>query len=141
MSPSTASPAPGLRQTMADLHTWVGLLLGWVLYAMFLTGTVAYFKDELSQWMRPELPMQASVPDPALVAQRMADRFAEQIAGASQWSIRVPDARTNSVYAFWRAPRQAIRSPTPLPYLLGGAAGPAAMGSMPSGLMKVNVVA
>ena len=95
--------APGLRLTMADLHTWVGLILGWVLFAMFLTGTIAYFKDELSQWMRPELPMQASVPDPALVAQRMADRFAGQIPGTSQWSIRVPDARTNSVYAFWRA--------------------------------------
>ena len=107
MSTPALPPASGLRQTMADLHTWVGLLLGWVLFAMFLTGTVAYFKDELSQWMRPELPMQASVPDPALVAQRMADRFAEQIAGASQWSIRVPDARTNSVYAFWRAPRGA----------------------------------
>lgn len=92
---------------MADLHTWAGLLLGWVLYAMFLTGTIAYFKDELSQWMRPELPMQASVPDPAMVAQRMADQFGGQITGASQWSIRVPDARTNSVYAFWRVPKGA----------------------------------
>lgn len=88
---------------MTNLHTWVGLLLGWVLYAMFLTGTFAYFKDELSQWMRPELPMQASVPDPALVAQRMADGFSQRIAGTTQWSIRLPDARTNSVYAFWRA--------------------------------------
>ncbi len=98
-------PAPGLRRSMAGLHTWVGLLLGWVLYAMFLTGTVAYFKDELSQWMRPELPRQVAVPDPALVTQRMADRFARQIPGATQWSIRVPDARTNSVYAFWRVSR------------------------------------
>lgn len=99
--------APGLRQSMAGLHTWVGLLLGWVLYAMFLTGTIAYFKDELSQWMRPELPRQVAVPDPARVAQRMADRFAQDIPGATQWSIRVPDSRTNSVYAFWRLPRGA----------------------------------
>ena len=105
MSPSTASPAPGLRQTMADLHTWVGLLLGWVLYAMFLTGTVAYFKDELSQWMRPELARQVAVPDPAVVAQRMVEQFSEQIPGATQWSMRLPDARINSVYAFWRIPR------------------------------------
>ena len=40
--------APGIRQTMSDLHTWAGLLCGWFLYAMFLTGTVSYFKDEIS---------------------------------------------------------------------------------------------
>ena len=105
MNASTSPPPPGLRQTMADLHTWVGLLLGWVLYAMFLTGTVAYFKDELSQWMRPELARQVAVPDPAVVAQRMVEQFSEQIPGATQWSMRLPDARINSVYAFWRIPR------------------------------------
>lgn len=53
----------GIRQTMSDLHTWAGLLVGWLLYAMFLTGTVSYFKDELSQWMRPEMPHQQALPD------------------------------------------------------------------------------
>lgn len=89
---------------MSSLHTWVGLLLGWFLYAMFLTGTVSYFKDELSQWMRPELPRLAQVLDPALVAQRVADELGRTITGTSQWSIRVPDVRNNSVYVFWRTP-------------------------------------
>ena len=53
---------PGIRQSMSSLHTWAGLLLGWVLYAMFLTGTVPYFKDEFSQWMRPELPRLSQFP-------------------------------------------------------------------------------
>lgn len=92
----------GIRQSMSDLHTWAGLLLGWILYAMFLTGTVAYFKDELSQWMRPELPYQAQVPDQAAVAQRVADEFGKSIPGSPQWSMKLPDARNNSVYAFWR---------------------------------------
>ena len=92
----------GIRQSMSDLHTWVGLLLGWILYAMFLTGTVAYFKDELSQWMRPELAHQAEVPDPAVVAQRLADELGNVAPGSPQWSMRLPDARNNSVYAFWR---------------------------------------
>ncbi len=105
MSAAARSSGLGFRQRMADLHTWVGLLLGWVLYAMFLTGTVAYFKDELSQWMRPELSRQVAVPEPALVAQRMADRFSERLPDATQWTMRLPDARTNSVYAFWRVPR------------------------------------
>jgi uncharacterized iron-regulated membrane protein len=94
--------APGIRQTMSDLHIWVGLLLGWVLYAMFLTGTVSYFKDELSQWMRPELPHQAQVPDAAAVAQRVADALAVAAPGSPQWNMRMPDARNNSVDVFWR---------------------------------------
>ena len=87
---------------MSSLHTWAGLLLGWVLYAMFLTGTVSYFKDELSQWMRPELPRLSQIPDRAVVAQRVADELGNIAAGTSQWSIRLPDERNNSAYAFWR---------------------------------------
>jgi len=92
----------GIRQSMSSLHTWAGLLLGWVLYSMFLTGTVSYFKDELSQWARPELPHLSQVPDQAAVAQRVADEFSRMDGGVSQWSMRLPDARNNSVYAFWR---------------------------------------
>lgn len=104
----TESAGQGIRQSMSSLHTWVGLLLGWFLYAMFLTGTVSYFKDELSQWARPELGRLADIPDAALVAQRVADEFAKMPGGISQWSIRLPDARNNSVYAFWRT---AARNP------------------------------
>lgn len=93
---------PGIRQSMSDLHTWAGLLLGWVLYAMFLTGTVSYFKDELSQWARPELARADHVPDQATAAQRIADELGRIAPGTSQWSIRLPDARNNSAYAFWR---------------------------------------
>lgn len=94
--------APGIRQTMSNLHIWIGLLLGWVLYAMFLTGTVSYFKDELSQWARPELAHQTVVPDAAPVAQRVADELARVAPGSPQWSMRLPDARNNSVSSFWR---------------------------------------
>ncbi len=97
----------GIRQSMSDLHTWVGLLLGWVLYAMFLTGTVSYFKDELSQWARPELARLTDRPDAAVVAQRIADTFAKIAPGTPQWSVRLPDDRNNSAYAFWRTgPRE-----------------------------------
>ncbi len=96
--------ARGIRQSMSDLHIWAGLLTGWFLYAMFLTGTVAYFKEELSQWMRPELPHQMETPDPALVAQRVVVQLETLAADATQWSLRLPDARSNSVSSFWRLP-------------------------------------
>ena len=103
MTRAAAKP-PGIRQTMSDLHTWTGLLLGWVLYAMFLTGTVSYFRDEISQWMRPELPHRETVPDPAAVAQRIGERLALLAPDTPQWGIRLPDARNSTVSAFWRVP-------------------------------------
>lgn len=87
-----------LRQRMSGLHIWAGLLCGWLLYAMFLTGTVAYFREEQSQWMRPELPAPAGRPDQAAIAQRVADAFGD----TPQWTARLPDGRSNTVYAFWR---------------------------------------
>ncbi|QDM00110.1 PepSY domain-containing protein [Rhodopseudomonas palustris] len=94
----------GIRQSMSGLHTWSGLLLGWVLYAMFLTGTVSFFREELSQWMRPELPRLVQALDPARVAQRVADEIGRIAPGATQWSMKLPDGRSNTVYAFWRLP-------------------------------------
>ena len=44
------------RQSMKWLHTWVGLVVGWVLFFMFLTGTMGYFYQEITRWMEPERP-------------------------------------------------------------------------------------
>jgi len=44
-----------LRQSMAGLHTWGGLLPSWLLYVIIFAGTVACFDKELSRWMRPAL--------------------------------------------------------------------------------------
>ncbi|ALS62710.1 PepSY-associated TM helix domain-containing protein [Pandoraea norimbergensis] len=92
----------GIRQTMSDLHTWAGLLVGWLLYAMFLTGTVSYFKDEISQWMRPEVPHQQQAPDVAAVAQSVADRLSTLAADSPQWSVYLPTERNPVANVFWR---------------------------------------
>ncbi|SAL79089.1 membrane protein [Caballeronia peredens] len=99
--------ARGIRQTMSDLHIWAGLLAGWILYAMFLTGTVSYFKDEISQWMRPEQPQQRVVADPALVAQRVAATLGAIAAGSPQWSFDLPSERSSVIGSFWRTPGAA----------------------------------
>ena len=31
----------GFRQAMSWLHTWSGLILGWLLFAIFVTGTLS----------------------------------------------------------------------------------------------------
>ncbi|MCI3205943.1 MULTISPECIES: PepSY-associated TM helix domain-containing protein [Pandoraea] len=108
------SQGRGIRQTMSDLHTWAGLLVGWLLYAMFLTGTVSYFKDEISQWMRPEVPHRQTLPDPAIVAQNVANRLTTLAAGSPQWSIYLPTERNPVAGVFWRnapAPKGSASAP------------------------------
>jgi len=95
--------APRLRQSMASLHTWTGLLFGWLLYAMFLTGAASYFREEISQWMRPEVPALEQPPDAADSAARAFASLQALAPGASQWVIELAGERTNVVAASWRA--------------------------------------
>ncbi|WP_207901912.1 PepSY-associated TM helix domain-containing protein [Rhodovulum euryhalinum] len=86
---------------MAWLHTWTGLLLGWLLFAVFLTGTIAYFREEVTLWMQPEL--HGSVPGPnsaALAMQRLADIAPH----ADNWTIALPSPRSTTIDLLWRKP-------------------------------------
>lgn len=106
MTVPVSAKAPGIRQTMSNLHIWTGLLAGWILYAMFLTGTVSYFRDEISQWMRPEVPVQSDLADAAELVPRLLATMATLAPGSSQWSIGMPDARNGTATAFWRDGRR-----------------------------------
>lgn len=81
-----------ITQSMSWLHTWCGLLLGWVLFAIFLTGTLAVFDKEISWWMQPELSDQGQSPAAAAnVAQRW---LAEHYPNESNWNISLPTERS-----------------------------------------------
>lgn len=86
------------RSAMTWLHTWSGLLLGWVLYAIFITGTAAYFRPEITAWMQPETVAVASPADSA----RAAFKRLEEIAPDSKrWLIAVPDERSRELKIYW----------------------------------------
>lgn len=87
------------RLSMTWLHTWAGLILGWVAYAVFVTGTASYFKPEITRWMKPELAAHGTPLDSA----RTALRALEERAGtAARWFIDLPDDRTRELRAFWQ---------------------------------------
>jgi DNA-binding IclR family transcriptional regulator len=90
----------GFRQAMAWLHTWAGLIFGWLLFAIFLTGTLAYFKDETSHWMQPEIPAR-SVPAETSLALAQ-DYLQQQAPGASRWIIELPNAREPALSVRWQ---------------------------------------
>ncbi len=47
---------------MARLHEWGGFLVGWFVFAIALSGSLAVFRPEISQWMRPELTSMTANP-------------------------------------------------------------------------------
>ncbi len=101
-----ATIRPGLRQAMAWLHGWAGLIVGWLLFAIFLTGTLAYYRVEISQWMlRP--PAGDAAVDPAVAAARVLDWLASEGAGAPEWVVTLPTEREPWLRASWRKPGMA----------------------------------
>lgn len=97
----SASKNPGLRQSMAGLHLWAGLLGGWLLIAIFVTGGISYYRDELTQWLRPEIPARPAMLDQAAAAQRALGTLAREGAGAERWQVILPGPRVNALEATW----------------------------------------
>ena len=88
---------------MAWLHTWAGLLVGWVLYFVFLTGTFGYVNAEVDRWMRPE-QMRASSSLPVLELLTAAEqRLRARSGDAVSWQIALPGARgADDFWVGWR---------------------------------------
>ncbi|WP_434557002.1 PepSY-associated TM helix domain-containing protein, partial [Stenotrophomonas lactitubi] len=94
----------GIRQTMSDLHIWVGLLAGWILYAMFLTGTASYFRDEISRYTRPEINTPQALPAAADIATRLTSHVLANAPAVTQINITLPSERTPWASAMWASP-------------------------------------
>lgn len=99
----------GLRQSMAWLHTWAGLLLGWLLFAIFLSGSLAFFKQELNLWSRPELLRLDPAPPPMTPAAlaRAEARLHALAPAAQSWRLSWPDERRPATLLSWREPAPA----------------------------------
>lgn len=92
----------GFRQSMAWLHAWSGLLVGWVLFLVFAAGTGAYFRDEITLWMKPELHHASREPVPQSQALRHAIDFLQRHgADSPRWLITLPTEREPSVRVLW----------------------------------------
>ncbi len=92
------------RQAMAWLHTWSGLVVGWVLLAVFVTGTASYYRADISRWMRPELSHAAplSPEGMARAAELGVAHLAAHAGGARTWFIGLPQPDHPVIDLFWR---------------------------------------
>lgn len=92
------------RQSMNWLHTWSGLLLGSLLYFIFVTGTAGYFENEITHWMQPERPaVNKNIDQRSILT--MAEQHLNTIAPDAQaWWVVFPIARSYSAVTWWQEP-------------------------------------
>lgn len=90
----------GFRQSMAWLHAWSGLVVGWVLFAVFVTGTASYYRADISAWMRPELRSGTEI-DAGRAADLGAAFLKETMPDAAGWYIELPKAEDPVVEVHW----------------------------------------
>lgn len=95
----------GFRQSMAWLHTWTGLLVGWLLLLIFMAGTASYYREEISRWMRPEVP--ATQTRGGVAADHALRYLQRHAAKAESWTVTLPDERNGTLRMFWRNPESA----------------------------------
>ncbi|MEM7585905.1 MAG: PepSY-associated TM helix domain-containing protein [Acidobacteriota bacterium] len=93
------------RVSMAWLHTWAGLVFCWILYFMFVTGTLGYFDAEIDRWMKPEeAPAKVATQTQNLSA--ALGYFAREAEGADRWSLTFPGGREEPhLRVFWQGPQ------------------------------------
>jgi uncharacterized iron-regulated membrane protein len=72
------------------LHTWFGLILGWLAFVLFLTGTISVFWFEISYWAQPELHGRKML-SPQATVQYSVDYFKRVAPHSKRWSVYMPD--------------------------------------------------
>jgi uncharacterized iron-regulated membrane protein len=77
-------------QRMSWLHTWFGLVLGWLAFALFLTGTLSVFWLEIQHWAQPELHGAKMLSTPATVEYSL-DYLGRVAPDSKRWNVYMPD--------------------------------------------------
>jgi len=90
---------------MSVLHTWVGVVLGAVLFAIFWMGTLSVFDREIDRWMMPETRLG---PAPSVSLDAAARTATTLAAGAKQWSITLPSERTPTLQVRYPGPEGSV---------------------------------
>lgn len=81
-----------LTQNMAWVHTWFGLVFGWLLFGVLLTGSFAVFHAEITAWATPELPVRQHLDRKGVLDVAVA--YLQSVApDAKVWRIVLPSAR------------------------------------------------
>ncbi len=88
------------RQSMAWLHSWVGLLLGWFLFSIFLTGSLTYYRHEINLWSQPELANIQVKQETAINS--ALNYFEKHASNAKSWYLQVANENSPVNKIYWQ---------------------------------------
>lgn len=93
---------PTFRASMNWLHTWAGVVLGGLLFAIFWMGTLSVFDREIDRWMAPTTRL--AVPGETLSVEKFRPSLDAAIAAeATAWTLVFPDERQPAFRVIYRA--------------------------------------
>ncbi|REL25912.1 PepSY domain-containing protein [Thalassotalea euphylliae] len=89
------------RKSMIWLHTYVGLLGGWLLFAIFLTGTLSYYNHEITHWLSNG---KHSPHSQQVLLDNALSKLHHEAPNTTRWQISLPDERGSSYRVSYREP-------------------------------------
>lgn len=92
---------PTFRQSMQSLHTWAGVIIGSVLFAIFWMGSLSVFDREIDRWMMPATRLQAP-PAPLSIDRDIKPVITPLAEGSTQWFINMPTDRSTAARVSYR---------------------------------------
>jgi uncharacterized iron-regulated membrane protein len=98
---------PTFRASMGWLHTWAGVVLGGLLFAIFWMGTLSVFDREIDLWMAPGMRLVWPASDISVAGLRPSLEEAAS-AKASAWSVTFPSERQPVMRVTWRGSSHSV---------------------------------
>ena len=97
-------------RSMTWLHTWVGLLVCWLLFLIFFAGTISFFRDEVTLWSQPEIHQVAVEPNRVATQPKQVKSAIEHLQtlapNSPQWRVSLPDERNALLSYGYAKPRE-----------------------------------
>lgn len=98
---------PTFRASMNWLHTWAGVVLGGLLFAIFWMGALSVFDREIDRWMMPSTRLSDAGRPVSIDA--LGSSLAEATeARAPQWAVLLPYDRQPVFRVSWRQPTSQL---------------------------------
>lgn len=92
---------PTFRGSMNWLHTWAGVVLGGLLFAIFWMGTLSVFDREIDRWMAPMTRL--ALPAKPISFDALRPTIDEAAAARSAfWAALLPTERQPMIRVTWR---------------------------------------
>ena len=103
------------RSSLRELHSSVGLVIGWIGFFLFLFGSLALYRSEITFWLQPETH-EAALPHTGIeekvrAARSGLDYLASRAPGESMWRIVLPTERMPLPAAAWASGEEVHAPP------------------------------